>query len=402
MKTGREYILKILSGPHLGAEVILNQDRYTLGQDETCEIILNDMDIAKEHLTLSVAEDCLNLTALGGSFLVNGEKTGPTDARVDFFQVVTIGTTRFAVGPGDEKWPALSATDTVYKSDTQETADIPPASEDTQESDREEQPDKFLTKQRKKLLLVACCLCMAVITVSISFILKSNAASDAGSETGMVRSSNLDKTNSIINEMGFGHIHAALKDHGHIVVKGYVKDQAAKNKLIDHLSLQNLDVEVRVWVSKTIMEGCREVLRASGFSFKVASLEPGDLIFTGTDKDRQDWEKAKTLLQQDVPGIRSMAFRIMKSPLPGSVVQDKVTTKNHIQTGKPGRRSPGFRLAVRSVNLGRIRYLTWENGHKYFEGSELENGYVIKSIHPDRIILSRAERDKTYYFGVNK
>jgi type III secretion system YscD/HrpQ family protein len=55
-------------------------------------------------------------------------------------------------------------------------------------------------------------------------------------------------------------------------------------------------------------------------------------------------------------------------------------------------------LAIRSVSVGNnVSYLVTKEGHKYMEGTMLENGYKIKSIKPDKIILSLNGIETTQY-----
>ena len=54
----KEYILRILSGPHTGAEVALSQDKkLLLGKGEDCDIVLKDDRLADQHALFSFQED---------------------------------------------------------------------------------------------------------------------------------------------------------------------------------------------------------------------------------------------------------------------------------------------------------------------------------------------------------
>lgn len=48
-------LLRVFSGPHLGAEVVLPVGDHVLGADDSCDIILSDAGMAARHAVLSVA-----------------------------------------------------------------------------------------------------------------------------------------------------------------------------------------------------------------------------------------------------------------------------------------------------------------------------------------------------------
>ena len=41
--------LRILSGVHLGAEIVLEEGTWAVGRDDSCDIILSDAALAPRH-----------------------------------------------------------------------------------------------------------------------------------------------------------------------------------------------------------------------------------------------------------------------------------------------------------------------------------------------------------------
>ncbi len=104
-----KFLLKILSGPHRGAEVPLSSDALLLGQGETCDVVLADETLQKEHIKLQIEKDYdCRLIPIGKiTFYINGNPYNePT--LLHPFQYVLIGKTLFAIGPSDQPWPDLS------------------------------------------------------------------------------------------------------------------------------------------------------------------------------------------------------------------------------------------------------------------------------------------------------
>ena len=47
-------LIKILTGPHAGAEALLDPGAYVLGADDVCDIILQDSGVAGRHMRLKL------------------------------------------------------------------------------------------------------------------------------------------------------------------------------------------------------------------------------------------------------------------------------------------------------------------------------------------------------------
>ena len=49
--------LRILSGVHLGAEIVLEEGTWAVGRDDSCDIILSDAALAPRHCALTIGAD---------------------------------------------------------------------------------------------------------------------------------------------------------------------------------------------------------------------------------------------------------------------------------------------------------------------------------------------------------
>ncbi|MGB4876459.1 MAG: EscD/YscD/HrpQ family type III secretion system periplasmic domain-containing protein, partial [Candidatus Competibacter sp.] len=56
-------------------------------------------------------------------------------------------------------------------------------------------------------------------------------------------------------------------------------------------------------------------------------------------------------------------------------------------------------LAIKSVSLGAVRFVVTADGAKYLEGASLGNGFILKAIQDDGLILSDGDRDIIQDFG---
>ncbi|MBR4902194.1 MAG: hypothetical protein IKZ46_14750 [Victivallales bacterium] len=102
-------ILKILTGPQEGAELELDAGiALRIGTDDSCDIVLVDAMAPAQALELVMEDDDVSVTAsaerlfAGDAALPVGEKTSLTD-----YTILTIGSTRCAIGDADKPWPPL-------------------------------------------------------------------------------------------------------------------------------------------------------------------------------------------------------------------------------------------------------------------------------------------------------
>ena len=102
-------ILKILTGPQEGAELELDAGiALRIGTDDSCDIVLVDAMAPAQARELVMEGDDVSVTAAaerifaGDAALPVGEKTALPD-----YTILTIGSTRCAVGDADKPWPPL-------------------------------------------------------------------------------------------------------------------------------------------------------------------------------------------------------------------------------------------------------------------------------------------------------
>lgn len=91
------WLLKIVEGPVKGAEIALVEGiRLKVGSADTCDIVIADNTIAGEAFELDVAPEAV-------SFI---DPSGAVSELVPF-EIKSIGTTSFAIGPAEGNWKAL-------------------------------------------------------------------------------------------------------------------------------------------------------------------------------------------------------------------------------------------------------------------------------------------------------
>jgi type III secretion system YscD/HrpQ family protein len=105
-------ILKILSGTQSGAEVSLEPGDYTIGASPDDDICLIDISLKPNHGKLRISPTTIELMGAAGGFTsVNGTSITPdgeTWTELEPLEIITAGTTRFALGPVHANWTSLA------------------------------------------------------------------------------------------------------------------------------------------------------------------------------------------------------------------------------------------------------------------------------------------------------
>ncbi|PTL79044.1 sigma 54-interacting transcriptional regulator [Vitiosangium sp. GDMCC 1.1324] len=99
--------LLVLSGAEAGRSYSLEQGEYTVGKAPTCDIVLEDKTISRQHLKLEVHEDhvlATDLDSRNGSFC-EGLRFSELELRAG--SVVTLGTTELKLVPEDTRERSL-------------------------------------------------------------------------------------------------------------------------------------------------------------------------------------------------------------------------------------------------------------------------------------------------------
>ena len=441
-------ILKILSGPHLGAEAPIGAGSYTIGRNPNCAIVLTDQLIAQRHLQLErQTSGEVFVQPLEGSVFLEGEALASGKRhRVEPFQVLTFGTTHGAWGATDASWPTINlptlrhlgvqtekdphaqADTSAGDADTQDADAAHAKSESESESDGE--PHGPTYAMRFRTWLGACfsgfslahfrlqqstltafslaSLCLVFLGLQIyglwpkvaqaypvkEFVSRSNLAmgglvrnlsGNPAPETDTVPYET--KLHNILQDLPFRDllsVQAPDRVDGIVSISGYLKTESQREALLSALRHAKLLPPLSIWVEDNIREDVQLTLQARGENLKVQMQEPGTFLLVGTPREAP--EELEELLLGETPGLSRVVFQQPAS--------DPNTEATAPQTAQKD-----FTLDIRSVSLGRIPYIILSNGNRYMEGGRLDNNLVLKEILNDRLILSARAGEFSYHFA---
>jgi type III secretion system YscD/HrpQ family protein len=104
----RSRLLRVLSGPHRGAELPLVAGTYAIGSSDDDAVVLADPNVAAHHANLVVTADGVRCVPEGGRVRLDGSEVPGEGVVLRPFQLFGLGETFLAIGPKDEPWPQIT------------------------------------------------------------------------------------------------------------------------------------------------------------------------------------------------------------------------------------------------------------------------------------------------------
>ncbi|MDR1907192.1 MAG: hypothetical protein LBQ03_03200 [Puniceicoccales bacterium] len=134
-------VLKVLSGPHQGAEFDIPDEKIVIGAADECDVIISDVLVANKHVQLGLVDGRVFVTPLEGNVFVAGKLLREPSA-IDNFQFVTIGATHMMFGEGGgEQWQTIALGDFPELEKVEETVSTFTESSDGTQEAVEDGPD---------------------------------------------------------------------------------------------------------------------------------------------------------------------------------------------------------------------------------------------------------------------
>ncbi len=424
--------LRVLAGPNRGAEVALAPGRYRVGRGLDCDIVLGDPQVAEAQLVLDVGPWGVAVEPLARPLWLDGQAVRQKPFRIEPFQCLTLGQTCLALGPDDRPWPALEPP-------TPQAEAAPGAAAPARATRRWRRPawlgERWVVRAAAGLYLVALVLLSQGISLPVGARLDEDAVAR--------------QVRIVLDQLGLGsQVQVVQTEEGRPRVEGYVPDARARNRLLQSLHHAGLDVTARIWSMADLVRQATEVMHSLGVDHvrARAGRRGGELVMQGYVADAGRWRQVLSILQSDIPGVRAIDDRgvdtlarreavlrrliqqqglaehlevrarddrlVVRGTIPAA---DRVKWKlvvaafdgsygglppieDHIGEAIPA----DIQLAIRSVNIhGEDAYVELQDGSKYLPGAQIANGYRLRAIGPDRLVLSRDGREYVYPFGRN-
>ncbi|MGF1526673.1 MAG: type III secretion system inner membrane ring subunit SctD [Candidatus Competibacterales bacterium] len=239
----------------------------------------------------------------------------------------------------------------------------------------------------------------------------------------------------------FAHVEVQAEEGRPLRLTGYVKDAERLQALRILIQPHGLRVSEAVLVHEELVATARRIASHLNFAdLQVSGELPAQLSIAGYIPNPDGLERLVATLRQDLPGIQAIDHEgvatlpqrrdelrtlLKEEDLLGklrvSINNDKLLVEGELSPFEGNqwrqvaqtflsrhslpkleskvRRIAPLELDIRSVSVGVPPYIIMQNGSKYLEGAALPNGYTIKKIQHDRILLAKHDRETIYKLG---
>ncbi|MDR2737843.1 MAG: type III secretion system inner membrane ring subunit SctD [Puniceicoccales bacterium] len=429
-----EFLLKILSGNHQGAEVIFGCETAVIGSEKTSDVVLSDSLIEPKHIEITFSKDGTTVKPLGGKVFVDGKLVKEETAKVEEFQFITIGCTHIVVGPANQQWPAISAADAPQIEGNGE----PKESTEKPEID-DKIPEKVgaLVKPKKKKTWLYGGGILVIFAFAIALLLFISVFSEP--EKVREKPDTAVLLQNVIREMGLASDVRIDKTPTGFSVSGYTASNEQLLHLRNRLVAIDQTVKRKVYSEEKILSEISVLLSQVESHPKVQIISNGVFLISGYANDKDKWNKVRKRIIEDVPGIIDLqdevilpqkAFNLARPVIAkykltgkigvipqadgiaigGLVSSDEeenwkmakiqlekifgsdILLKNFVKISDPEViRQQYFGSEVNSVSISEsgMNWIGFKDGTRYMEGATLSNGYSIKEITPENIVLTK-------------
>ncbi len=422
------FTLKMFSGPSMGAEISLGEGEYLIGRDVRSDLILNDRMIAARHLRLRVSDKGVTVTPLAMPVYVDGKLIPKEERRIMNYQVITLGTTHFALGPPEAAWPVIglpTIKEVASSANVEQEQDNP----DIGHGGHSKIARLAATHRWLKWLVIGwlgLVLLLLLTTIgSFGTVDQKDGVSAQTLET-IIAKAGLDDQLQVVED-----------DRGRFEISGYLGDEADRVRLEKMLAARGIDVPMMIWNPATLADSARSILAAVGIRHVTVwpgrGKVPGELVMSGYIADEAGWKRALTMLREDIPGIAALDVdaveeiesraKVLRALIVEKELADnlKVVIENGTLSVRGALLTEGDRMRwealvrgyerryldapelieqpagmkkrlyipIRSMSIGDVSYIVTRDGRKYMEGSYIGEGYVIKKIFTDRMLLEK-------------
>jgi type III secretion system YscD/HrpQ family protein len=326
---GEARLLRVLSGPHLGAEMSLRPGRYAIGTDDDCDIVLSDSRLAPRHAFLIVSDDQVSVEPGDGAVTVDGAQIDGRVVVADFAPVL-MGATALALGPANGPWPEIALT--RPESPPANGADGDLAAAPATAVAATEAPSDDTAAAPPAPVPVAATGAAATRgawepwprgAVALALILAAggfgaylwNARHDATARPTAEALTPLAQVQAVVGQLGFGSALQVSEASGsgddRVLVQGYLDTEVQRRELISALQPMLGKVNVRVWSTALLDDAIRQALAGMRLQLDVYGVADGKVTLTGVLPPSISRDRLEQNLQRDVPGIASIDLQVV-------------------------------------------------------------------------------------------
>lgn len=429
----QQWLLKVIAGPHQGAEIGLFAGKTLVGSDDECDVVLHDVLVAPQHLELDLASSGITAAPLGGRVFVDGKRIRDARQIVPFFAFISIGGSHLVIGPAEGKWPLLSSADApelekeaepAASSDQEpEPAPVQPADAAVQGTALPEASPARTPSRMGPVFGIVCGLLLLLGWAVVYNDFFSTRSRDPGELTTPDKP--VARARAVVEELGLADSITLEENAGRITAIGYVDTENKQRELQAVFRATVPGMRTKIYSLEKIASSARSLLDNQHLSLTVTSLSEGKIKVTGKLPSANDWVSMKQTLLSEVPGISEIedsveieaprpriaipAQAAAPVPLPGTlaapgsapvaaaapplpaIIPQPDPETGFLITADTIDTPESTIVAIRDSDDG-LGYLRLSTGGVYFTGARLPYGGTVASIEADKVsIIEKGE-----------
>lgn len=399
----KQWLLKVIAGPHQGAEISLDEGKALVGSDDACDVVLHDVMIAPQHLELEFSRNDIVAAPLGGRVFLNGKRIKESRQKVPDFAFISIGGSHLVIGPQDGKWPLLSPADVPdlekeVPEAAKETSE--PAAETTAAAAQEKKVEDAEISPAKRRsawfgVILGCIMLVGWLIAWKTMMSERNPLNAAPELTAV------EQAREVLRVSGVEKRIEVEESAGRLSATGYVDTDAKQREV--HAALRQVDpgIRMRVWSLEKVLSSTRTHLLNLKAPLMATSLQEGELKITGVLQSQDDWDRIRQSLLTEIPGLSGiddqvrieataqvLPVKTKSNPaesVPVSESKPVVVEVASEPVVEPVTDHEDTTVAAISASSDGLGWMKISTGSVYFRGGQLPLGGTVVEIKKDSV-----------------
>ena len=307
-------VLRILSGPHMGAEIRLQANKVLLlGKGEQCDVVLVDEALEDQHVRFFEKDGEVFCAPNDGAKVFVAGVSVAEDFKLKDFQPIVCGATLLSVGPVDVVWPTIE----VPKNENVAEKTKSGNKENNQESETEikKLPNKksLVSKIKKGLFILGG---LMILTVTVLLLFKGGDSEKEGQESSakfpiVALKKSIEEVLEN-NNVDMKHVKIILSGNK-FILHCYVKTSQQKVDLKKQLKGLNgvIFQSMKIFVQSILIEQAQSLVNSLQTLVVVPGLEVDTIILKGYLYSIDSLSSIKSKILSDVNGINGISTNLL-------------------------------------------------------------------------------------------
>lgn len=336
MSTPRQqWLLKVIAGPHQGAEIGLHAGKTLIGSDDECDVVLHDVLIAPQHVELELSATGMVAAPLGGRVYINGKRVRDSRQALPDFGFLSIGGTHLVIGPAEGKWPLLSAADVPELEKEAETAaDDKSADADKATTNAEAKPADAATPVApsvtppappapaaagSKLGPILGITAGLLLLIGWAVVYHDFFGHIKTEEEEIAERKPVERAQAVVEDLGLTDTVKVEEVAGRVTASGYVDTENRQRELQAVFRATVPGMRTKIYSLEKIASSARALIEDQHLPLTVSSLTEGKLKVTGKLASGEPWVRMRQSLLREVPGLSGIEDGVeIEAPRPNT------------------------------------------------------------------------------------